>query len=238
MPIVFHPALSTLAALPLCLVLPFAVVAEDQVVVRDRTTANSSDDRMFSDLRLVAAVLDDDFDYEASGNAAGISFADEGSDRFDDAWRAGVVAQGMQFTGETGIGLSTGLGLFYSRWNGNDNNTKVEALTAQLRVGLGVNLGDVVHLEVLPFAGVGGARGHLGDVDSGDVDLAWEYGGEVGLYATFNSFQLGVQGGWMRNEVDLNFDDSNQFGGNALDNVSLDIRNEGIYVGASVGTRF
>ena len=227
----------TLAALPLCLILPFAATAEDQVVVRERNT-DSSYDRMFTDLRLVAAVLDDDFDYDASGNAAGINFSDSGSDRFDDAWRAGVVAQGMHFTGENGVGLSSGLGLFYSRWNGNDDNTKVESLTVQLRIGLGVNIGDVVHLEVLPFAGVGGARGELGDVDSGDVDLAWEYGGEVGLYATFDSIQLGVQGGWMRNEIDLNFDDNSQFGGAAVDNVSLDIRNEGIYVGASVGTRF
>lgn len=207
------------------------------------TTLNAADTEGtdLTDLRLVGSLLNKDYDFEASGTTLGVDLESDGDEEWDDAWRAGVVAQNLDLADDGPLGFSSGLGIFYNRFqhDQDDEDTRFEALSAQLRLGLGISIADVLHVEILPFAGVGGARGELGDVDSGDVDLYWEYGIEAGAYATLaGSFQIGVHAGWMKSGFDVEFDDEGEFGGVPVENVELKIRNQGPYVGASIGGRF
>jgi len=104
-------------------------------------------------------------------------------------------------------------------------------------VGMASAINEHVHLEVLPFAGAGAARGELGDVDSGDADLYWEYGVEAGAYVTLSRLQLGVQAGWLCSGFDLEFDDEGEFNGAPIEDAQLEIRTSGPYVGLSIGMR-
>ena len=209
-------------------------------------SAADTDGGSFTDLRLVGSLLDKNYDYRASGNTSGplaADLSDDGDDKWDEAWRAGIVAQNLNLVGDGPIGFSSGIGIFYDRFEQDDDDgnshSLFEALSAQLRLGVGFSVGDVLHIEVLPFGGLGGARGEIGDVDSGDVDLYWEYGIEAGAYVTLaRSFQIGVHGGWMKSGFDMEFDDESEFQGVPVENVKLKIRNEGPYIGASIGGRF
>lgn len=203
--------------------------------------AADTDGGGFTDLRLVGSLLDKSYDYHASGSALGVDVSDDGDDKWDDAWRAGIVAQNLDLAGEGPLGFSSGIGIFYDRFeqDGDNADSLFEALSAQLRLGIGFSVADAIHIEVLPFGGLGGARGKIGDVDSGDVDLYWEYGIEAGAYVTISrSFQVGVHGGWMKSGFDVEFDDESEFNGAPVDDVKLKIRNQGPYIGASIGGRF
>ncbi len=195
-----------------------------------------------NDFRLVASALATDYDYTASGDILGVDTSNDGSGEWDEAWRAGIVVQRLNISGDSGLGLSSGLGIFYSRFQEDEDDDneerRFEALSAQLRIGLGLAVTNMMHIEILPFGGVGAARGKLGDVDSGDADLYWEYGIEAGAYVTFSSLQIGAHAGWMESGFDLEFDDESEFEGAPLDNVELEIRQSGPYVGVSLGTRF
>ena len=117
-----------------------------------------------SDFRLTAAMLESDYDYEASGTAAGIGFSSDGSESWDQSWRAGLVVQSNRVDDASPLGLSTGLGLFYTHFESDpDADEKFQALSAQLRIGLAVMINEHVHLEFRPFGGLGAARGEIGD---------------------------------------------------------------------------
>ena len=207
--------------------------------------APRADAEDFSDIRLVGTALNKNYDAHVSGDTTvgGVHFSDDSNNnKWDKAWRAGVVAQHLSLAGDSPLGFSSGLGVFYNRYEDQDDNSdksKFEALSAQLRLGLGISVADVLHFEILPLAGIGAARGKIGDVDSGDVDLYWEYGIEAGAYLTIaHSIQFGVNAGWMKSGMDLKFDDQSQFNGAPVENVEVKIRNKGTYVGASIGSRF
>lgn len=71
-----------------------------------------------------------------------------------------------------------------------------------LHLGWAYALSRHLHVEVMPFAGIGGARfqDHGGNILNGAHPRTyWEVGGRVGAFWTFGSgFQVGVDAGWIR----------------------------------------
>lgn len=191
-----------------------------------------------SDLRLEGSLLPEDYDYTAEGSVLGIPVSVSDDSSFDDAYRIGIAGQSLFRHGRAPIGFSAGGAIAYHRLqNDGDIEERYEALTVTARLGLGITLGDLFHVEVLPFVGAGPARGEVGGEESDDFSLYWEYGIMAGAFLTLaNSLQLGVHAGWMHGEWDLDFD-SRDDGVDVLDDVSTDLEHEGLFVGLSVGVR-
>jgi len=182
-----------------------------------------------TDIRLEAILLPEAYDYDVTANGSLGSLSASGSDDFDQPFRIGLAAVGHHRGIENGpIGMIFGGALYYSRLpvNEDDSSDRFEALSAQARLGLGLYLGDIFHIEATPFAGIGGTRGAIGDAES-DAGLYWEYGVSVGAFVSLGgSLQLGLLGGWIHGEYDLDFD-----------NVNVQLEQEGFFIGASIGVR-
>jgi len=192
-----------------------------------------------TDIRLEAILLPESYDFDATANGSLGSANANGSDDFDSPFRIGVAAVSHRRGDENGpIGMIFGGAVYYSRLPTDDSNTseRYEALSAQLRFGLGLYLGDFFHVEATPFAGIGGARGTINDAES-DVELYWEYGFSAGAFVSFGgSLQLGLIGGWLHGEYDLDFNDNDNFTG-VIDSANAQLEHEGFFIGASIGAR-
>ena len=192
-----------------------------------------------TDLRLEGILLPESYDYDATANSGLGSVSLSGDDDFDRPFRLGISAITHHRGIERGpVGLVAGGALYYTRLPVDDDDTseRYEALSAQVRIGLGIYLADFFHIEATPFAGIGGCRASINGDDS-DTGLTWEYGISGGAFATLgNSLQLGLLGGWIHSEYDLDFDQNDNFAG-PVDDVQVDIDMEGFFIGASVGVR-
>jgi hypothetical protein len=192
-----------------------------------------------ADLRIEAMLLPEPYDFDITADSSLGSVSTDGSDDFDQPFRVGLAGVNHQRGVDNGpVGLVTGGAVYYSRLpGGNNDDAVVQALSLQVRVGLGIYLGDIFHVEATPFAGIGGARGDNGSSTS-DIGLYWEYGVSAGAFASLGeSLQLGVIGGWLHGRYDLDFDDdSNDFPA-PVDNVNAKLTEEGFFIGASIGVR-
>lgn len=196
-------------------------------------------DGFLTDARLEGILLPENFDYDSTANSGVGSLSINGSDDFDRPFRIGISGTSHQRGFEHGpIGLIGGGAVYYSRLPIDRNNVseRYEALSAQLRLGIGIYLGDVFHLEATPFVGIGGARGKINGAKS-DTGLYWEYGIGAGAFASLGgSAQLGVIGGWLHGEYDLDFDENDNFSG-FVNNVDVELTQEGFFIGISIGSR-
>lgn len=192
-----------------------------------------------SDLRLEAILLPEDYDYDATADGTFGPVSIDGDGEFDQPFRVGVAAVGHGRGVENGpLGLVGGAALYYTRLpvDDDDSDERYEALSAQVRLGLGIYVGDFLHLEATPFAGIGAARGKINGSES-DTGLYWEYGISAGAFVSpGGSFQLGLIGGWLRGEYDLDFDEDDNFSV-AVDNVNAELTHEGFFIGLSLGSR-
>lgn len=196
-----------------------------------------ADHLAFSDLRIEASLLPDTFDTDARASGALGSVSQSGDVTFDDAWRVGIIGQSARANAAGGLAFGCGGGIQYSRWHdGGDVEQTVEALAATLRLGLVIRPTDFFHLEAMPYGALGAARGKIESEES-DVDFYWEFGGIAGAFLTFNSFQVGIHVGYLWNGTKLNFDNDANFTG-PVQNVTVDLRGEGAFFGASIGGRF
>lgn len=196
-------------------------------------------DATWTDIRLEGSILPDEFDYDAEAEFAGLDVGLSGEEEWDNAYRVALAAQSLhRGDDDSPLGFSAGGALSYQRLEfDEDADEAYEALALTARLGLGVVLGEVFHLEVLPFAGIGASRGEIGDDESDDVGLYWEYGIMAGGYFTFgNSFQLGVHGGWIHSEYNLDFGEDERFE-DLVEEVEVELENEGLFFGVSIGIR-
>ncbi len=60
----------------------------------------------------------------------------------------------------------------------------------------------------------------------------WEYGIQGGAFVTISQIELGLIAGWMHSEWDLEFKNGGSFG---PDSIALDLEQEGVFVGFSIG---
>ena len=192
-----------------------------------------------TDVRVEAILLHESYDFDATAKGSLGSASASGSDNFDRPFRLGVAAVSHQRGGENGpIGMVYGGAVYYTRLPADDANTseRYEALSAQVRIGLGLYLGDFFHVEATPFAGIGGARGTINNAES-DVGLYWEYGVSAGAYVSLGgSLQLGLLGGWLHGEYDLDFKANDNFTG-VIDSANVQLVQEGFFIGVSIGAR-
>ncbi len=192
-----------------------------------------------TDLRLELSLLEKSYDWDATADSGlgSISLSDD--DEFDDAFRVGLAGVShLRGVENSPVGLVGGGALNYTRLEIDDGNAEelYQALSVQVRLGIGLYLGDIFHVEATPLAGIGAARGDLFGSE-GDIGLYWEYGFIAGAFVSVGgTFQLGLIGGWLHGEYDLDFDDNEHFSG-AVDNVNVDLIHEGLFIGLSLGTR-
>lgn len=191
----------------------------------------------YTDLRLEGSVLPDSFDVDATASGPLGSLSRSGDTEFEDAWRVGIIGQSARFVRDPGIALGTGGGIQYSQWHdGGDVDETLQVLAATIRVGLVIRPTPVFHLEAMPYGAIGAARGEIEDEES-DVAFYWEFGGIAGAYLTFDALQIGVHVGYLWNGTELEFDDDANFPA-PVDDITVKMRAEGAFFGASIGSRF
>lgn len=189
-----------------------------------------------TDVRLEVILLPESYDYTATADGTPSL---NGSADFDQPFRVGLATVSHQRGITNGpIGLIGGGSLSYSQLPQDHGNIseRYEALSIQARLGLGLYLGDFLHVEVTPFAGIGGGRGTINS-DESDIGLYWEYGVSAGAFASLgSSLQLGIIGGWIHGEYDLDFKHDENFA-LPVNNVNVTLTQEGLFIGASIGVR-
>jgi hypothetical protein len=192
----------------------------------------------FTDLRLEASILPDSFEADATASGPLGSVSSSGDVEYEDAWRVGIIGSRGTFADDYGLAFGSGGGIQYSRWSdGGDYDEVVQALAATVRLGVVIRLNEMFHVEGMPYAAAGGARGEIEDEES-DVSFYWEVGAIVGGFLTLaNSFQIGIHGGYLWNGTDLEFDDNANLGP-AVDDVEVELRGDGAFFGISLGGRF
>jgi hypothetical protein len=191
----------------------------------------------FTDLRIEGTVLPDtlEVDGTASGPLGSVSRSEDAE--FEDAWRIGIIGVTARTNDSGIISFGSGGGLQYSRWHdGGDVDETVEAVTATLRLGLIIRPTPFFHLEAMPYGAIGGARGEIEDEES-DIELYWEFGGIAGAFLTFGSLQIGAHAGYLWGGTELEYDSDANFP-DPVEDVTLDLRAEGVFFGASIGGRF
>jgi hypothetical protein len=192
-----------------------------------------------TDLRLEGILLSEENDWDAAADSGLGSVNLSGDEDFDNPFRIGLAGVSHMRGTEYGpVGLVGGGALYYTRLETDSGATddRYETLSLQLRIGLGIYVADFFHIEATPFAGIGGTRGKINGTES-DIGLYWEYGISAGAFASLGgSFQLGLIGGWLHGEYDLDFDEDDNFPG-PVSSVNVDLEHEGFFIGISVGSR-
>lgn len=204
------------------------------------THADAADEPLFpsfTDLRIEGSVLPDTLDIDGTASGPLGSVSRSGEAEFEDSWRIGITGATVRGNDSGVIAFGTGGGVQYSRWHdGGDIDEDLEALAATLRLGLVIRPAPFFHLEAMPYAAAGAARGEIEDEES-EVGFYWEFGGIAGAFLTLGSFQVGVHAGYLWNGTDLDYDSDANYPV-VVEDAELEIRGEGAFFGASIGGRF
>jgi|GEM_PF-5139346 len=111
------------------------------------------------------------------------------------------------------------------------DDDRFQSLTVDARIGAAIALGRIFHVEATPFIGAGAGRGEVGG-EASDLGLVWEYGIQGGIFLTITQFQVGIIGGWIHSEWDLDFDNGGSIGPDAI---NVELTHEGTFIGLAIG---
>jgi hypothetical protein len=166
----------------------------------------------------------------SSNLGSGGSVTIDGTEDVDRAYRFALSSSSRR---DAPISLVAGGDIAYTRLEedrSGDNDT-FQSLTADLRVGAAVAFGRLVHVEATPFIGAGIGKGDIGG-ETSDLGFVWEYGIQGGVFLTVSKTQLGLIGGWIHSEWDLEFPNGGSLGPNSI---NLDVTHEGTFIGLAFG---
>lgn len=199
--------------MPRRLIAPFTAIL---TAAAGLPTAAAEELPAFNDLRLVGGVEGTDWEGDGEFSLSGFTTEVEDEERFDEA---GFLM--LQWVGSQGFGPSGGL-LYGAALHGAaksmDEPFEADYGTYSVRgmLGYGYAFTEVVHLELLPFLGIGGATIDTDrfDPDGEEYEGVYVEGGlNANLVFTFRSgFQLGGAIGFTSSSARFEDEDDTIFG--------------------------